>query len=350
MTPTESDSSNSAQRPLTERVIAPAEASAAPVDGISWRAATEADVDAITELAQAADRIDHPRYLTTRDEIAEEFESSHVHAASDTLVGTAADGTLVAYGFVMLSPGQETLVRSIIFGAVRPEWRGRGLGRALLAWQEQRALQQLATSPRTLPGWIMTYADESSPSAIRLLQRAGFGIARYYSELHRRFTEPLPSIAPPAGIVIEPLGEADFEPLRLARNDSFRDHFGSQPTLEEQWGQFMKRSTTRHDLSFVAKAADGQIAGFVVATVNSDDWESQGFSHAYIDLVGVTRAFRGRRIAPALLAHALAAIRDEGLEGAVLDVDTESPTGAHSLYERVGFSEAARSINFTKVF
>ncbi len=338
------------ETPLSQRVTAPTEASIAPVAGVTWRAATTADIDAITELAQAADRVDHPRFLTTREEIAEEFESSHFHAASDSLVAIAADDSMVAYGLVVLSPGQETLVRSIVFGAVHPQWRGRGVGRALLDWQEQRALQQLASSPKTLPGWIMTYAEETSHSAIRLLQRAGFGIARYYSELQRMLNEQLPLIDPPAGIVLERLAEADVEALRLARNDSFRDHFGSQPTLEEQWQQFMRRSTTRHDLSFVAKSDDGQIAGFVVSTVNPDDWEPLGFSHAYIDLVGVTRAFRGRGIAPALLAHTLAAFRDEGLEGAVLDVDTESPTGAHSLYERVGFREVSRSINFTKVF
>lgn len=347
---TSTESAPSGTSPLSARVVAPAEASAAPVDGVSWRAAAVADIEAITEVVQAADRVDHPHFLTTREEIAEEFESSHLHAVRDTLVGIAPDGSMVAYGIVALSPGQETLVRSIVFGAVRPEWRGRGIGRALLDWQEQRALQQLATSQKRLPGWIMTYAEESSHSAIRLLQRAGFGIARYYSELQRPLNEPLPSVDPPAGIVIEPLAEADVEVLRLARNDSFRDHFGSQPVLAEQWQQFMRRSTTRHDLSFIARSDDGRIAGFVVTTVNPDDWESQGFSHAYIDLVGVTRAFRGRGIAPALLAHTLAALTDEGLEGAVLDVDTDSPTGAHSLYERVGFRESSRSINFTKVF
>jgi ribosomal protein S18 acetylase RimI-like enzyme len=136
----------------------------------------------------------------------------------------------------------------------------------------------------------------------------------------------------------------------VARNDSFRDHWGSQPMNEEQWDSFVGRSTFRPDLSFLAVAPDGTVAGFVLSSVSEDDWPGQGFSSAYIDLVGVTRAWRKRGIAPALLARDLRAIADAGLEKAVLDVDSDSPTGALGLYSGVGFAESNRSINFTKVF
>jgi ribosomal protein S18 acetylase RimI-like enzyme len=89
---------------------------------------------------------------------------------------------------------------------------------------------------------------------------------------------------------------------------------------------------------------------FVNAYVNEEDWPGQGFSSSYIDLVGVPRAFRGRGIAPALLAASMRRMADGGLERAVLDVDSDSPTGALGLYKKVGFEESNRSVAYNRVY
>ena len=93
-----------------------------------------------------------------------------------------------------------------------------------------------------------------------------------------------------------------------------------------------------------------EVAGFVLAESNPDDWPGLGRSSAYIARLGVRRAFRGMRLAPALLAASMVAARDAGLEIAALDVDFASPTGAVGLYERMGFTEAHRSVNLTIEF
>ena len=56
------------------------------------------------------------------------------------------------------------------------------------------------------------------------------------------------------------------------------------------------------------------------------------------------RAHRRRGVAPFVIAATLAAIGEAGLERAVLDVDTASPTGANSLYEGLGFVATERSV------
>ena len=112
----------------------------------------------------------------------------------------------------------------------------------------------------------------------------------------------------------------------------------------------MGRSNKRPDLSFLALASDGEVAGFVLSEVNTGDFDATGFSHAYINLVGTRRAHRGRGIAKALLAHTLRVCAADGLEGAVLDVDSESPTGATALYEQVGFVVTDRSVELNKTY
>jgi mycothiol synthase len=71
-----------------------------------------------------------------------------------------------------------------------------------------------------------------------------------------------------------------------------------------------------------------------------------GATNSYIDLIGVVRAHRRRGIAPAVVDATLAAIAAAGLERAVLDVDTASPTGANTLYEGLGFHATERMVAF----
>ncbi len=335
---------------LRDRVLAPREL---PVPASSpdlvWRPATEADVDAVLECARAMDSVDHPHFVTTREEIEEDLGHSYVSLERDSLLAVDPDGLVLAYGLAVLGPGQETLVRSILQGGVRPSARGRGIGRMLLAWQEARALQQFAASDKTLPGWMIVWTDERATATVRLAEHAGFRIARYFLELRRDLSEPvLPR--PLEGYEIVPFDASRSDAVRLARNDAFRDHWGSQPTTEENWSDMVGRSVFRPDLSFLAIAPDGEVGGFVLIEVIEEDFEPQGFSSAYIDLVGVPRAHRKRGVAPALLTHALEAIAAAGLEKAVLDVDAESPTGALGLYTGVGFTEENRSLQLNKEF
>lgn len=336
--------------PLRDRVVAPSNLPLpSPVGDVGWRRATVGDVDVILEAMRSVDVVDHPHFLTTREEVEEDLNHSYVDLERDSVLAVAPDGRVLAYGLVVLGPGQETLVRSIFIGGVRPADRGRGIGRKLLAWQEARALQQFAGSDKALPGWTIVWTDERATATVRLAERSGFRIARYFLELRRDLAQSV-SARPLAGFDIVPFDATRSEAVRLARNDAFRDHWSSQPTTEEDWDEMVSRAVFRPDLSFLAIAPDGEIAGFVLSEVNEEDFEPQGFSSAYIDLVGVPRAFRRRGIAPALLTRTLEATAAAGLEKAVLDVDAESPTGALGLYTGVGFSEANRSLMLTKEF
>jgi mycothiol synthase len=338
----------SAPAPLRDRIMAPERLPLPDTDGLEWRPASPDDLDALEALYGAISRADHPNYTQSREEIEDELGHSWVDIEADTLIALA-DGAAVAFGQVTLMPGKETLVRSILFGGVHPEFRGSGIGRQLLAWQEVRALQQLATVDLTLPGWIMIYADDRSERTHRLAASAGFAPARYFTGLSRVLADPIPEVQLPAGIRIEPYRPELSAGTLEAKNAAFRDHWGSQPMNAEQWESMLALSVFRPDLSFLALAGD-EVVGFVTSEVNEDDWPGQGYSSAYIPLVGVVRDWRRKGIAPALLARAFAAFRDEGLERAVLDVDSDNPTGALGLYLGLGFVPETRETAFSKVF
>lgn len=332
--------------PLDERVDAPREL---PVlehpDVAVWRPAAVDDLDALMEAQAAIDAADHPTHATTREWVAEQLTSSAVDNAADTIVGFDRSGGVVAYGAVVLHPLHDTRLQVYLMGGVHPEHRGRGIGRQLFAWQHARAQQQLAATSARLPGWVMAYEDEGNADAVSVAKRTGLKVARYFTTMVREVGDPIPELMPPEGVEIRAFGADVAEETRLARNDAFRDHWGSQPTATERWGHFTGAPNFRNELSRVAvETATGRVVAFCLVTVNEADWAAQGFTSGYIELVGVVRDFRRQGLAPATIAATLAALRTVGYERAILDVDSESPTGADTLYTNLGFRPDTREV------
>jgi len=321
--------------PLRERVAAPPTYRPQHPLIAEWRPATAADVDAVHEVYRAIAVQDHPNYVSTREEIEEELGYSFIDLEADSLLAVTADGRVAAVGIVMEPPRQETLVREFMNGGVHPEFRGRGIGRELLAWQRARGEQKLAASDKTLPGWLVGYADRRAPDRERLLLAGGFEVARYFRTMERDLRDPIPEVSPTIDVRIVPYTTELSAAVHVARDDAFRDHWGSQPLSDEQFDGLVSGVFVA-ELSFVALAGD-DVAGVLLTDVNEDDWPGQGFTGAYVSTVAVTRPYRGKRIAPSLLRAVLEACAQRGWDKVVLDVDAENPTGALGLYTGMGF-------------
>ena len=329
------------QSPLSARVPSSPVLIPTGPDGITWRSPTSADIDAMHAVSRAADPFDHPHFTTQRSEIADEFEASYVDAARDMLLALDGD-RVVAWGMSTEGSTRETIARVFLSGTVHPEYRAHGIGRELIAWETARAHEQLAAIDEDMPGWILNWIDEGQADKAALLGRAGFHETRFFLELTRDLADPIDDRTVEGYRIVE-YDPALSEQIRVSKNDAFRDHWGSQPQSREAWEQMVGHDTFRPDLSVIAISDDGEVAGLVSSDVFEEDFEVQGFSSAYIGLVGVSRAHRGRKLAPAMLAAAMRRMADAGLERAVLDVDSENPTGALGLYGSVGFVQAHRN-------
>ncbi|KQO47952.1 MULTISPECIES: GNAT family N-acetyltransferase [unclassified Frigoribacterium] len=347
-----------ADRPVHERVTATADVTLPEsVAGVTWRPLTLDDLVPLHELCARIGAVDHPDRGRSLEVVRDDLTAVDIDLAKDSIVGVAPDGRFVAWGLSHLAPTRVSMVRVGVDGGVAPDRRGEGIGGRLLDWQCARGEQHLATCDEVLPAGLVTDVEEDAVASRALFRRAGFDEARWWTELRRDLSEPIVDVALDPAVRVVTMTDEWVEATRQARNDAFRDHWGSQPTSEDRWGRMVGASTFRQDLSLLAVArplddpeAAEQVVAFVLSDVDPEDWAALGRRCAYVEYVGVRRSWRGRHLAQSLLASTLGAHVAEGLEVAVLDVDSVSPTGALGLYDRAGFVAARRSATVVRAY
>ncbi|WP_318278972.1 GNAT family N-acetyltransferase [Agrococcus baldri] len=351
--------------PIADRAAAPATLPQITAGDLAWRPATLDDVPRVTALNNTIAEADGAPYRETEDETREELGAAWRDLEHDSLLGFDADGDLRVTAFVAWFPGDTTTVRTFAFGGVHPERRGEGIGREVLAWQLARARQILAASGKQLPARIGTYAEDDDPaSKHRLYLHAGLEPRRYFSDLKRPLTGDAPAIPQvelTGSLRLVPFSPELDDAIRLAHNDAFRDHWGSQPQTMEQWTNGRSEFAPEWSYAVVDDAPDVAAlladeatdastraaldagAPLVVAyALNSRfeaDFAVRGYTFGYTGILGTRRAYRGRKAALAALAASMRAFADAGMEAAVLDVDTENPSGAHGLYASLGYTK-----------
>jgi len=312
--------------------------------GHALRPMTPVDFPAVARLKNEINAAAGLHVVSTAEEVSEEMTGPYVSLATDT-VCVESDGALVGYAHTVFLDSEEKELRCYVFGGVHPAWRGRGIGSAMLSWGTARATEQLQANPLGLPVAVRAASLDGDTQSAGLLADHGFVPERWFNDLHRTL-DSLPAVPATVGFAVVPWDPSRNEELRAVKNSAFRDHWGSTPTSAEGWRQLTSGFGARADLSFMALDADGRAIGLVLTHRYPDDDDVIGGRYGWIDKVATLAEWRGRGVARAMIATALAAYAGEGLTHAALDVDTDNPTGAFGLYTAMGFAPLRGSVDY----
>jgi mycothiol synthase len=302
-------------------------------------------------IASAVDAANDIDEMTTAADL--EHWLGHTTAAFDPgqdVVLAEVEGRLVGYAWVDWIDTSDGGLREFRMGGyVHPDWQGRGIGRRLLAWQEEHAQAHPAARATDRPLTLGTWSSDSNVRKVRLVTSAGYAPVRYFFEMRRPTLDEVQVPPMPEGLEIRPVSadRASQKQLWDADVEAFADHWGGFDASDPAFEAWLMHP--HHDPALWVAAWDGdEIAGAVTNAIFAEENEAFGRGRGWLETVFVRRAWRRRGLGAAIVARALLRLREAGMEEAMLGVDSDNPSGALALYERAGFEVHRRFAAYRK--
>ena len=308
---------------------------APPVPGLTFRRYRgEEDLPAFVDVYEACRQVDGFSWIVTLEELQNAYRHLLNCDPDRDVVVVEQDGEVIGYS-------QQNWVEELDSIAFRhqqhlqPDWRGRGIRRAMLGHCEARAREVATTLPKEKPKQLSTWLCEDEKALITLLEAEGHSPARYFFEMVRDLREPIEDRPFPEGLEVRPVPEEDHRKVFFAASEALKDHWAGREWTEEDYQEFMDDPIIDPALWVVAYDGD-EVAGTVLNWVHVEENERLGRKWGYTEIITVRRPYRGKGLAKALITRSMVMLKELGMEVANLGVDTENPSGALGLYTGLG--------------
>lgn len=316
--------------------------------GFSVRPAAPADARAIHAIFVASDLADATPFAGSWEEYAQDLERQDINLQTDSRLVLDASGSPAAAAWFFENTDRDLEHSAGLFARVHPQHRDRGIGAWLVDWFEQAARRKFAGYTDNLPRKISASGPQGQADFEAVMQKAGFSSTRRYykmrCDLHSGNEEP----SPPAGLALVPYTPDMDEQVHVLMDTAFRDHPNYQPHTADLWALHTSQSPEfRPEASFLAYHG-GNPAGAVVCSIWEEDNQRAGIREGWIDMLGILREYRHVGAGRALMLQAMQAFTSLGMEYAGLFVDSENPTGALHLYQRLGFQPVLTVVRWVK--
>jgi mycothiol synthase len=335
---------------LTQNLTSTLELPALPaLPEFEFRALRHDDVPAQYDLLVAVEQADDRMLVQTLEDLQREFDDPWSIGETDSIAAFTPDGQLAGFARTFQNPQPEDEARCFLQVEVHPAQRTNGLEDALLDWSEERGRQRLAQASSAVTRVLRAGQQDTQTVRRAQLDRRGFDIVRYFYRMQRDLREPIAPVQLPADLVLRTYAPDLSVAIHAAFNEAFRDHWSFETVTGEDWQQFfIERSSFRPDLTYVVM--DGaEVAGFSFNCISVEENARRQTSEGWVEVLGVRRPWRKRGVATALLCASMHAFKAEGLQHAMLGVDSANPTGALRVYESVGFKPVKRYVTYQKV-
>ena len=307
------------------------------------------DFPAAAELIVDAHRHDGIDWLPTPEVLEHETRHAPNHRPTIDAQVAIRDGRLVGLIRTDWRIRGEKVVHHLDVW-VLPAERHRGIGGALVAWGEAHEAARVVAGdggPRDVPHEIGGWGDQEVPGHAQLAGRRGYRVVRYGMDMLRPVNDPIPDAPLPPGLEVRPVRTEDHRTIWAADTEAFRDHWEASERTEQDFQWWFTRPSL--DTTLWQVAWDGtEVAGSILTSLDPEENAKLGISRAWLDHISVRRPWRRQGVAASLIASTLRLLQARGIDEAALGVDTENPSGAVRLYERMGFRRHRTGISYRK--
>lgn len=290
---------------------------------------------------EADDQVDplSDQRTPTLDELAQVYAPRLDFDPARQVLIAEVDGTIVGYQWIRSwaqADGSWTLNHR---GLLLPEWRGRGIGMALLRWAEAVLGTAASYRPPGVAAQFVTAVTTDECETVTRLEAAGYMVASTMIEMR---LDDLTTVGEPLalpGFDIRAPRPDELRAVYFALEAAFSDEWGYVEKTDDDFADFMSKPETDPAL-WRAAWHSGEIAGAVVCEVNAPV--------GMVADVSVGKPWRRRGLGRALLLHGLRLLYERGMTEARLYADAADPHGARRLYESVGFRQIKEVRRYTK--
>jgi mycothiol synthase len=294
------------------------------------------DYTGMAAAVNAVNRAAGSLEVVTTESIARQYRNLVNSDLHDDLLIVESAAAIIGYARVEWRDGTDGARYIQTVCLLHPAHRRRGIGTAMLAWQERRMIEIAAALPDDRPSIMRAWTADRDVGAGVLMERRGWHVQGRGYEMVRPTLDGIPEIPLPDGFEVRPVRPRDERPIWDAAAEAFRDERGEGEWGEGDWERAVADPYRDPTLWAIAWAGD-EIAGGVHGRIDPEENAHLGVRQGYIAGVWTRRPFRRRGLARALLARVLVLLRDRGMTSAYLGVDGLNPNRALDLYEALGF-------------
>lgn len=231
------------------------------------------------------------------------------------------------------------IYRSVTF--MHPAWRRKGLGRAILPYNERRIREIASEHPKELTKFFEITVPDANTGAHVLLEQSGYQVRRRFYVMSCDLIGDVPTASMPSGLELRPAKPNHYRKIWDAIEEAFIDHWGFTPRNDKDYEHWLQHPEFDPTLWTVVWDGD-QVAGAAINLISQSENERLGRNWAWTEPLGVRRPWRRRGLGRALLLESQREMKARGIQAAALEVDTENTSNALHLYESCGYKAVRR--------
>ncbi len=310
--------------------------------------AGESDFPAMAEVANAVFAADAMGWVRTPEHIQRDYAGFTGFDPSEDIIMAEVGGQLVGYVRTSHWTDEHGVLAQGQVGFVHPAFRRQGVGGQLLRWVEARQ-REVARNHGASTSVHHVFITEGEAGRAAMLRRAGYVPVRHFLRMERPTLDNIPDIPMPEGFEVRRVQPEHLRSIFDAHMDALRGHWGVSPAKPGDFERWTTLPTFQPHLWQVAWHLETDcVAGQVKPFINEEQNLTQNRRRGETEFISVGETWRRRGLASALIARALRAQRDAGMNESVLGVDADNSHEAARLYERCGFRVTQRNMVLRK--